>query len=81
VIDASSWKIPPIFRLIEKLGPVAREEMYRTFNMGIGYIMVVPPEEAAAVISALDEEGISASRIGTITPLGPAPAARIQINP
>lgn len=81
VIDGASWNIPPIFRLIEKLGPVAREEMYRTFNMGIGYIMVVPPEEAAAVISALDEEGISASRIGTITPLGPAPAARIQINP
>ena len=55
VIDASSWEIPPVFGLIEKLGPVARGEMYRTFNMGIGFALVVPPEEAGKLIKVLEE--------------------------
>lgn len=81
VIDASAWKAPPIFGLIEKLGPVAREEMYRTFNMGIGYVLVVSPEEEAAVTGALEEAGLSAFRIGAIAPRKPDSAAPIQINP
>ena len=66
-IDASSWKAPPIFGLIEKLGPVGPEEMARTFNMGIGFVLVVPPEEAGAVLSALERAAVPACRIGAIT--------------
>ena len=66
-IDASSWKAPPIFGLIEKLGPVGPEEMARTFNMGIGFVLVVPPEEAGAVLSALERAAVPAFRIGAIT--------------
>ena len=67
VIDASSWKAPPIFGLIEKLGPVEPEEMARTFNMGIGFVLVVPPEEAGAVIDTLERADVPAFRIGAIT--------------
>lgn len=66
VIDYSSWKMPPIFGLIEKMGPVARQEMYRTFNMGIGYILVVAPEEAGPVLSALEQAAVPAFKIGAI---------------
>lgn len=66
-IDASSWKAPPIFGLIEKLGPVGPEEMARTFNMGIGFVLVVPPEEAGAALSALERAAVPAFRIGAIT--------------
>ncbi len=69
VIDASSWEIPPVFGLIEKLGPVARGEMYRTFNMGIGFALVVPPEEAGKLIKVLEEKGLPAYRIGAIAPM------------
>ncbi len=81
VIEGASWNIPPIFGLIEKLGPVSREEMYRTFNMGIGYILVVPSEEADSVTRVLEEKGLSAYRIGTVAPMGPDTDMRIRINP
>ncbi len=66
VIDYSSWEIPPIFGLIEKMGMVARQEMYRTFNMGIGYIIVVSPEEAGPVLSELEQAAAPAFKIGAI---------------
>lgn len=80
LIEASSWKTPPIFGLIEKLGPVARGEMYRTFNMGIGFVLVTPPEEAGAIIEELAEKGQAAYRIGIIAPLDAEGEARVYIN-
>ena len=50
-ISRNSWSIPPIFQTLSKLGQVDREEMYRVFNMGIGLILVVPPDSAAAVLA------------------------------
>ena len=73
-IRYGSWEIPPVFGLIEKLGPVRREEMYRTFNMGVGYVLVVPPDQAEAVISELARAAIPAWTIGTIKPkVNPVP--------
>src|SRR4029079_2731085 len=43
-IYRTSWTSPPIFQALKKLGEVEREEMYRVFNMGIGLILVVPPQ-------------------------------------
>ncbi len=40
VIDTTSWRVPPIFRLIEKHGKIALEEMYQVFNMGIGMVAI-----------------------------------------
>jgi phosphoribosylaminoimidazole synthetase len=54
-IDTRSWTPPPIFRLIERAGSVARAELYRVFNMGIGLVAVLPPERVAAARARVPE--------------------------
>jgi phosphoribosylformylglycinamidine cyclo-ligase len=44
-----AWEVPPVFRLLQDQGRVEDAEMFRTFNMGIGYVLVLSPEHAAAV--------------------------------
>ncbi len=61
-IRRAAWIVPPIFRLIERVGKVDPLEMYRVFNMGIGMIAVVPPEQAERALAALP----AAYRIGQI---------------
>jgi phosphoribosylformylglycinamidine cyclo-ligase len=65
-IDTTKIESLPIFDLIEKLG-VAREEMFGTFNMGVGFILVVNPKLVDGIIQVLAEHGESARVIGTIT--------------
>lgn len=55
VVDVTSWETPAIFREIERRGGVSREEMYRVFNMGIGYIMLVAAEDEARAREILPE--------------------------
>ena len=62
-IDASKIQIPSIMLELEKRGGVAREEMFGTFNMGVGMIVVVDAEKAEKVLSLLDD----AYEIGEIT--------------
>lgn len=50
-VEKSRWKPPAIFGEIARRGPVEEAEMFRTFNMGIGYSLVVPPASAAAIVS------------------------------
>jgi len=52
-IDQKSWPKPPIFSLIQKEGKIFDEEMYRTFNMGIGMVLIVPQNDASKVINEL----------------------------
>ncbi len=54
-IHAGSWTIPRIFQWIQEKGSVQAKEMYRTFNMGIGMILVTSPDRARKVISHLSE--------------------------
>lgn len=65
---AGSWEIPPVFHLIEKTGPVCREEMYRTFNMGVGLVLVLPAGEAEAIIAALAGREEHAFIMGRVVP-------------
>jgi phosphoribosylformylglycinamidine cyclo-ligase len=58
----------PIFRFMQKEGGIETDEMYRAFNMGIGYVIVVDPKCADQVIGSLAEMGEKAWRIGEITP-------------
>ena len=51
-IDMASLEIPAIFQMIARLGNVPPEEMFRTFNMGIGYIMVVAPDRVEQAVNA-----------------------------
>jgi phosphoribosylaminoimidazole synthetase len=55
VIETSSWQVPPLFALIQRLGNVARDEMYRAFNMGIGMVLVLAPASADRARSLLPE--------------------------
>jgi phosphoribosylformylglycinamidine cyclo-ligase len=66
VVRKGTWPIPPIFRLIEEKGHVSEEEMRRTFNMGIGYIIVVPEESSAKAGSILKESGYDSFVIGNV---------------
>jgi len=54
-IHRSAWQPQPIFRLIQERGNIAEEEMYRTFNMGIGMVLAVAPDDAEAVRSRLPQ--------------------------
>jgi len=65
-IDASSWEVPPIFSLIQKAGNVETEEMFRTFNMGIGMILVASKTNADKLTKALTEAGEQVFSIGEI---------------
>ena len=51
LVDTSSWKVPSIFRLIQRGGDILREEMYQVFNMGIGMVLVVSKLHAPEVLS------------------------------
>ncbi len=66
VLDSTTWKRPPLFALIERLGGVARAEMYDTFNMGLGLIAVVAREDVAVALALLEARGVEASEVGRI---------------
>jgi len=64
VVDTSRWPRPAIFDWLAELGPVREEEMFRTFNMGLGMILVVPPRSAPGVLRALRRMGEKAYEVG-----------------
>lgn len=66
-INKDSWPVLPVFRLMQKLGNVAEPEMYRTFNMGLGMVIVTSAEDAAAVESELQRQGAAVYRIGRVS--------------
>ena len=66
VISAASWQRPAIFDWLQEQGNVADSEMYRTFNCGIGMVLVVADAQADAVMAHLRTAGESAWRIGSI---------------
>lgn len=66
-VDTSSWPQLPIYGMLQKWGQVEWPEMYRTFNMGIGMILVVSPEDEPSVLAHLAERKELAYSIGTVT--------------
>ena len=65
-IKRGSWPVPPIFGLIQRLGGVEEEEMYRVFNMGIGMVLVVAPYYVEALCRRLRRAGETPYLIGRI---------------
>lgn len=63
-ISRKAWPVPPIFDVMSRLGSVNREEMYRVFNMGIGLMLVVPPDSVADVLAQAAALGDRGWRIG-----------------
>jgi phosphoribosylformylglycinamidine cyclo-ligase len=66
-IDAQSWSIPPLFKLLQQYGAIATDEMFRAFNMGIGLVIVCASRDAQSVINTLSGAGEpNACRLGLV---------------
>ena len=65
-IDAGSWQLPKLFQWLQAEGNVDAQEMYRTFNCGIGMVVIVDAADADAAAAFLTEQGETVSRIGVI---------------
>ncbi|MGH2332091.1 phosphoribosylformylglycinamidine cyclo-ligase [Thermoanaerobacter mathranii] len=65
-INKGSWEIPAIFNLIQRLGDIEEREMYRTFNMGIGMVVIVDPSDVDKALEKLNGIGEKAYIIGEI---------------
>jgi phosphoribosylformylglycinamidine cyclo-ligase len=62
----SSWPVPPVFQWIAAEGGVSQVGMFNTFNMGIGFVVIVPPEQAQSAIQGFDSLGVAAWAIGEV---------------
>jgi len=78
-LDAEAIVLPPVFAWLQREGQVAREEMWRTFNCGIGFTVIVPRDGVAAVSALLATHGLASSVIGAIVPAVDG-AERVQIS-
>lgn len=68
VVKTDSWKIPNLFLQLEAAGGVDRHEMYRTFNMGVGMVVITADEHADDVIRTATSQGVHAWRMGDVRP-------------
>jgi phosphoribosylformylglycinamidine cyclo-ligase len=66
LVRLGSWEIPPVYRLIQAGGGISDEEMFRTFNMGVGMVAVVAPEDLHEVEHSLERRGEASSVIGSV---------------
>jgi phosphoribosylformylglycinamidine cyclo-ligase len=66
VIELGTWPIPPIFQHMQKIGTVPQDEMLRTFNMGLGMLLVVPSKKFKKAQTLLDRAGEKAFTVGRI---------------
>jgi phosphoribosylformylglycinamidine cyclo-ligase len=65
-LDRKSWPVPPVFSWLQRLGPVEESEMFRVFNMGIGFVVIVSPYYAESIKRQLDEERVPTFIIGEV---------------
>ncbi|HEY9119977.1 MAG TPA: phosphoribosylformylglycinamidine cyclo-ligase [Marinobacter sp.] len=65
-IDTNSWKLPPVFQWLKEAGGVATEEMYRTFNCGVGMVVCVPANQRELALDTLNALGEKVWQIGVI---------------
>jgi phosphoribosylaminoimidazole synthetase len=75
VVNRDAWQVPPLFQLIEREGQVPHDEMFRVFNMGIGMVVVVAPEDVTAAQAACNEP---APVIGHV--VATSASARVQLR-
>jgi phosphoribosylformylglycinamidine cyclo-ligase len=67
-LDPKSWPLPPVFQWIANEGNVSAAGMFNTFNMGIGYVLLVPPDQVDSAIRWFASQDIPATAIGTVIP-------------
>ena len=67
IIDKNSWSLPPVFQWIQDQAGIDSNEMLRTFNCGIGYVLIVKADVKNSVIKHFQDEELEAYEIGSIT--------------
>ncbi len=67
-INRQAWEVPAIFTLLQRLGDIDEAEMYRTFNMGIGFVLIVHPQEVESLRAQLSSAGEASFILGKVTP-------------
>ncbi len=65
-LDVDSWNWPPVFQWLQESGNIALQEMYRTFNLGIGMVVIIDKQDAAKTIHKLTELGETVYTLGSI---------------
>jgi phosphoribosylformylglycinamidine cyclo-ligase len=65
-VDKDSWPVLPVFELMQKIGNVSEAEMYRTFNMGVGMVIVTSAADVKSVESHLQQQGAAVFQIGRV---------------
>ncbi|KAJ2602917.1 Bifunctional purine biosynthetic protein ade1 [Coemansia sp. RSA 1286] len=79
-IDASAWDLPAVFKWLRLAGGIAVDEMARTFNCGIGMVLVVAPEHVSDVVGALNASGETAAVIGSLVPFSGREEDRVVVR-
>lgn len=75
LVDLDSWRRPEVFDWMQQAGNIDENEMLRTFNCGIGFVLAVPEDAAAAVVAVLEANGEEPVPIGRIVASGTIPGA------
>ncbi|TAM60768.1 MAG: phosphoribosylformylglycinamidine cyclo-ligase [Rhodanobacter sp.] len=76
-LDAATIVLPPVFDWLQREGNVAREEMWRTFNCGVGFTVILPHAAVAAASTLLARHGLASSVIGEVVPAAGGERVRI----
>ncbi|MBU1565885.1 MAG: phosphoribosylformylglycinamidine cyclo-ligase [Proteobacteria bacterium] len=79
VLDTGKWRVPQVFTFLQRLGDIPIEEMYRTFNMGIGLLAVVDEAQASDIRHHFEAVGEEAYIIGEIAPMEESETAQVEI--
>lgn len=67
-LERQAWTVPPVFALLQRLGDVSADEMFRTFNMGIGFVLIISKDDADKVLALLKEAGEAPLLLGEVVP-------------
>ena len=78
-IRQKSWDLPPLFKWLQAQGNITHNEMYRTFNCGIGMVVILAKEDAAAAKQLLQESGETVYEIGTVRAQAANEAATVVV--
>jgi phosphoribosylformylglycinamidine cyclo-ligase len=65
-VKQGSWTVPPIFHWLADAGKIQSEAMFNTFNMGIGFVVIVPPNQANLALDWFEGQNITAFQIGQV---------------
>ncbi len=76
-VDASTWALPPVFDWLQREGGISNTEMWRTFNCGIGFVIVAAAQDVSAMQATLSDHGLASRVIGEVLPASGAERVRI----